>query len=156
LSRTPSTPVIQGKSFVVKESPVHLGMARLDAPAIGKVIVGEPSAGLAELGPSGPVPIALPFDPVREPIEAMVEMPKYKAVLIITDTSAYALQDNGTVSEIRRAREVGVSPITASKIELIPVRNEMIFLGRNSLNLLVDTRISGEEACNLAYVPAHR
>jgi hypothetical protein len=156
LSRTPSTPVIQGKSFVVKESPVHVGMARLDAPAIGKVIVREPNSGLAELGPSGPVPIALPFDPVREPIEAMVEMPKYKAVLIITDVSAYALQDNGTVSEIRRAREAGVSPITASRIELIPVRNETIFLGRNSLNLLVDTRISGEAACNLGYVPAHR
>src|SRR6185437_6084640 len=105
---------------------------------------------------TGPVPIALPFDPVREPIEAMVEMPEYKAVLIITDVSAYALQDNGVVSEIKRAREVGVSPITASRIELIPVSNETIFLGRNSLNLLVDARISGEAACSLTYVPAHR
>jgi hypothetical protein len=156
LSRAPSTPIIQGKSFVVKESPEHVGIARLDAPAIGKVIVREPNSGLAELGPSGPVPIALPFDPVREPIEAMVEMPGYRAVLIITDVSAYALQDSGTISEIRRAREVGVSPITASRVGLIPVRNETIFLGRNSLNLLVDTRISGEAACNLAFVPAHR
>jgi hypothetical protein len=131
-------------------------MARLDAPAIGKIIVRGPNSGIAELGRSGPVPIVLPFDPVREPIEAMVEMPEYKAVLIITDVSAYALQDNGVVSEIRRAREVGVSPITASRIEFIPVSNETIFLGRNSLNLLVDTRISGEAACSLTYVPAHR
>jgi hypothetical protein len=156
LDRTPSTPLIQGKSFVVKESPVRVGTGRLEAPTIGKVIVRDPKLGLAELAPSGPVPIVLPFDPVQERIEVMVEMPEYRAVLIITDVSAYAFQDNGTVSEIRGVREVGVSPLTASGIRLIPVRNETIFLARNSLNLLVDTRISGETACNLAYVRDRR
>ena len=157
LDRTPSTPIIQGKSFVVKESPVHVGTARLEAPSIGKVIVRDPKWGLAELGPSGPVPIVLPFDPAhQERIEVMLEMPDYRAVLIITDVSAYVLQDNGTVSEIRGAREVGVSPLTASRIRLIPVRNETIFLARNSVNLLVDTRISGETACNLAYMRDQR
>lgn len=156
LDRTPSTPIIQGKSFVVKESPVHVGTARLEAPSIGKVIVKDLKSGLAELALSGPVPIVLPFDPAQERIEVMPEMPDYRAVLIITYVSAYVLQDNGTVSEIRGAREVGVSPLTASRIRLIPVRNETIFLARNSVNLLVDTRISGETACNLAYVRDQR
>lgn len=149
LSRPPITPITQGKSFVVKETPLPVAMARIEAPSIGKIIARDPNSGLSELGPSGSVSIALPFDPVAEPINAMVEMPEYKAVLIITNASAYTLQDDGSVSEIRGAREVGVSPLTASRIRLIPVRNETIFLGRNSLNLLVDTRISGETACNL-------
>lgn len=156
LGRTPSTPIIQGKSFVVKESPVHGGTDRIEAPSIGKVIVRDLKWGLAELGPSGPVPIVLPFDAAQERIEVMLEMPEYKAVLIITQVSAYMLQDNGTVSEIRGAREVGVSLITASRIRLIPVRNETIFLARNSVNLLVDTRISGKTACNLAYIGDQR
>jgi hypothetical protein len=154
--RTPSTPIVQGKSFVATETLVPVGTARLEAPSIGKVIVRDSKSSLAELGPSGPVPIALPFDPVQERIEVMVEMPEYRAVLIITEVSAYALQDSGTVSEIKGAREVGVSPLTASRIRLIPVRNETIFLGRNTLNLLVDTRISGETTCNLAYVRDQR
>jgi hypothetical protein len=156
LDRSPNTPIIQGKSFVVEDNPAHVGTLRLDASGIGKVIVRDPKSGLAESGPSGLVPIVLPFDPAQERIRVTMEMPDYRAVLIITDVSAYALEDNGTVSEIRRAREVGVSPLTASKIQLIPVRNETIFLGRNSLNLLVDTRTSGEAACNLAYVPDPR
>ena len=156
MSRTPSTPIVQGKSFVVKESPVHIGTARLEAPSIGKVIERDPKSGLAELGPSGPVPIALPFDPIQERIEEMVEIAEYRAVLILTRASAYALEGNGTVTEVRGARGSGVSPLTASNIRLIPIRNETIFLGRNSLNLLVDTRISGETACNLAYVRDQR
>lgn len=156
MSRTPNTPTMQGKSFVVKEDPVRIGMTRLEAPSISKVIVRDPNSGLSELGPSGSLSIALPFDPVAEPINAMVEMPEYKAVLIITNASAYTLQDDDSVSEIRGAREVGVSPITASRIRLIPVRNETTFLGRNSLNLLVDTRISGETACNWANLPDQR
>lgn len=125
---------------------MRVGTARIEAQSIGKVIVKD--SGVAELGPSGPVPIALPFDPIEEQIDAMVDMPEYSAVLIITNASAYMLRENGSVSEIRGARKIGVSPITASKIRLIPVRNETIFLGRNSINLLVDTRISGEAACN--------
>jgi hypothetical protein len=148
LNPTPKTPIVQGKSFVVEETLVHMGTARIEGPSIGKIIVRDPNSGLSELGPSGSVSIALPFDPVAEPINAMVEMPEYKAVLIITNASAYTLQDDGSVSEIRGVREVGVSPLTESRIRLIPVRNETIFLGRNSLNLLVDTRISGEAACN--------
>lgn len=148
LSRTPNAPIAQGQSFVVDERLVRVGTARIEARSIGKVIAKDPNLGLAELGPAGPVPIALPFDPVQEPIEAMVDMPAYSAVLIITTASAYMLRENGGVSEIRGAREVGVSPITALKIRLIPVRNETIFLGRNSINLLVDTRISGEAAGN--------
>jgi hypothetical protein len=150
LNPTPRTPIVQGKSFVVEETLIHMGTARIEAPSIGKIIVRDPNSGLSELGPSGSVSIVLPFDSVAEPINAMVEMPEYKAVLIITNASAYTLQENGSVSEIRGAREVGVSPLTESRIRLIPVRNETIFLGRNSLNLLVDTRISGETACNSA------
>jgi hypothetical protein len=156
LNPTPRTPIVQGKSFVVEETPVHIGAARIEAPSIGKIIVRDGKSGLAETKPSGPVPIALPFDPAHEPIEGLVEIPEYKAVLIITNASAYVLQDDGSVSEIKGARKVGVSPLTASRIQIIPVRNEAIFLGRNSLNLLVDTRISGEAACNLNYVPEHR
>ena len=153
LSRSPSRPIVQGKSFIVQETLVHVGTARIEAPSIGKIIVRDPNSALSELGPRESVSIALPFDPVQEPIKAMVEIPEYKAVLIITNVSAYTLQDNGSVSEIRGARDVGVSPLTASRIRVIPVRNETIFLGRNSLNLLVDTRISGDAACNLANAP---
>ena len=155
LSRTPSEPIIQGNSFVVNENHAHVAMDRLEAPSIGKVIVNDPKSGLTELASSGSESIALPFDPAQEPIEGMVEIPEYKAVLILTRASAYALQDNGAVSEVRGAREAGVSPLTASHIRLIPVRNETIFLGRNTLNLLVDTRISGEASCDLAYVRDH-
>lgn len=156
LNPRPRTPIVQGKSFVVQERLVQVGTARIEAASIGKVIVRDPNSGLSELKGGQPVPIALPFDPVAEPIKEMVEMPEYKAVLILTNASAYTLQDDGTISEIRGAREVGVSPLTSSRIRLIPVRNETIFLGRNSLNLLVDTRISGEAACNLAYMSEHR
>ena len=112
LNPTARTPIVQGKSFVVDETPAHMGTARIEAPSIGKIIVRAPNSGLSELGPSGSVSIALPFDPVAEPINAMVEMPEYKAVLIITNVSAYTLQDDGSVSEIRGVREVGVSPLT--------------------------------------------
>ncbi|MET3910599.1 hypothetical protein ABID59_004958 [Bradyrhizobium sp. S3.3.6] len=153
LSRIPNAPIAQGQSFVVEERLVRLGTTRIEARSIGKIIAKDPKSGLAELGPGGPAPIALPFDPIRERIDDMVDMPEYSAVLIITNASAYMLRENGGVSEIRGAREVGVSPITASKIRLIPVRNETIFLGRNSINLLVDTRISGEAACNSGAPP---
>lgn len=156
LNPAPRTPIVQGKSFVVEETPVHMGTDRTEAQSIGKIIVRNPNSGLSELRPSGSVSIALPFDPVAEPIKEMVDVPEYKAVLIITNASAYALQDDGSVSEIRGAREVGVSPLTESRIRLIPLRNETIFLGRNSVNLLVDTRISGEAACNLSPAPEHR
>lgn len=148
LRRAPNAPIAQGQSFVVEEHLVRVGTTHIGARSIDKVIAKDPNSGLAELGPAGPVPIALPFDPVQEPIEAMVDMPQYSGVLIITNASAYMLRDSAGVSEIRGARKVGVSPITASKIRLIPGRNETIFLGRNSINLLVDTRISGEAACN--------
>lgn len=148
LNRTPRTPIIQGQSFAMKERLVRSGTTRIEARGIGKVIVKGSNSGLAELKSAGLVPIALPFDPIQEEIDALVDMPEYRAVLILSKSSAYMLQENGSVSEIRGARKVGVSPITASKLGLIPVRNETIFLGRNSINLLVDTRISGEGACN--------
>jgi hypothetical protein len=148
LSRTPSAPIAQGQSFVVEKSQIHAGRARIEARSIGKVIVNDTNTGLAELGLGGPLPIALPFDPVQEKIDVMVDMPEYSAMLIITNASAYMLQDNGRVSEIRGARDVGISPFTHLATRVIPVRNETIYLGRNSINLLVDTRVSGEAACD--------
>lgn len=148
LSRTPSAPIAQGRSFVVEKSWIHAERTRIEARSIGKVIVNDANTGLAELGLSGPLPIALPFDPTQEKIDVMVDMPEYSALLIITNASAYMLQDNGRVIEIRGARDVGVSPFTHLATRVIPVRNETIFLGRNSINLLVDTRISGEAACD--------
>ena len=100
LNPTPRTPIVQGKSFVVEERLVQVGTARIEAPSIGKVVVRDPNSGLSELERGKSVSIALPFDPVAEPIKAMVEMPEYKAVLIITNASAYTLQDDGSVSEL--------------------------------------------------------
>jgi hypothetical protein len=148
LSRAPSKPIVQGKSFVVQEDRMRVGTARIDARSIDKIVVRDDSTkGLTELRPDGPVKIALPFDPIHERIVALTEVPEYKIVLITTNASAYALQDDGAVSEIRGARETGVSPLT-DKTRMIPIRKEAVFLGRNSLNLLVDTRISGQAACN--------
>jgi hypothetical protein len=67
-------------------------------------------------------------------------------VLIFTKASAYALQPEGPVTEILGAREAGVSPL-AAPVAVIPRSNEIIFLGQNSLNLLLDSRISGGAAC---------
>ncbi|UWU94035.1 hypothetical protein [Bradyrhizobium sp. CB1015] len=146
LSRESRKPIVQGRSFVVGEAPLHLSHTRLSAPSIGKTIAIRRS-GLVELGSSGPIPIVLPFDAAREPIRAVTEIPEYRAVFILTAASAYALQDDGSVTEIPGARDVGVSRL-GPLLGLIPVRNETIFLGRNRLNLLLDKRISGEAACD--------
>jgi hypothetical protein len=146
LSRAPMEPMVQGRSFVIGEVPLRESRARLDAPSIGKTIVMNSKSGLAERGPSGTTPITLPFDPAEEPIESIMELPEYSAVLILTRASAYALQDKGSVTEIPGARDAGFSRLSVI-VRLIPVRQEAIFLGRNSLNLLLDRRISGEAAC---------
>jgi hypothetical protein len=128
LSRAPSEPIIQGTSFVVGERRVRFETGRMEAQSIGKIIVNDLKSGLTELGAGGPLAIALPFDPLQERIEKLVEVPEYKAVLIITNASTYAIQDNGIVREIRGARKAGVSR-AGLEIPLIPVRHEAIFLG---------------------------
>jgi hypothetical protein len=147
LSRAPAEPIVQGRSFVIGDVPLRVSRARLDAPSIDKTIAMNPRSGLAELGPSGPIPITLPFDPAEEPIDSIMELPEYRAVFIITRASAYALQDKGSVTEIPGARVAGASRLGAL-VRLIPVRNETIYLGWNSLNLLLDRRISGDTACS--------
>lgn len=146
LSRAPIEPIVQGQSFVIERSRVQISRGRLEAPSIGKTIVMQATAGLSELKPDGAVPLALPFDPAKERINSLIEMPQYKAVLIFTKASAYALQPEGPVTEILGAREAGVSPL-AAPVAVIPRSNEIIFLGQNSLNLLLDSRISGGAAC---------
>lgn len=146
LKRPPMAPITQGRSFVIPEARMPLSRARLEAASIGKTIVMNATSGLDELRPDGPMPLALPFDPARERIESLMEMPQYKAVLILTRASAYALQPDGAVIEIPGARGAGASRLGAA-VGVIPVRDETIFLGLNELNLLVDSRISGEAAC---------
>jgi hypothetical protein len=146
LRRTPVGPIVQGRSYVIEETRPRKSLTRLDAPSIGKTVVMDSKSGLTELGLSGQIPISLPFDPADEPITSIVELPEYRAVFIQTSASGYALGDNGTITEIPGAREIGVSRLGAI-VRLIPIRNETIFLGRNSLNLLLDRRISGEAAC---------
>ena len=78
-----------------------------------------------------------------------MEMPQYKAVLIFTKASAYALQSEGAVTEVLGAREAGVSRLGAP-VAIIPGSNEMIFLGQNTLNLLRIGTISAGLAAHRA------
>lgn len=146
LSRPPMEPIVQGRSFVIGEAKLRSSRARLEALSIGKTIVMHATTGLSELTPDGTVPLALPFDPAKEPIDSLMEIPQYKAVLIFTKASAYALQPEGAVTEILGAREAGISRLGAP-VAVIPGSNETIFLGRNTLNLLLDSRISGGATC---------
>jgi hypothetical protein len=146
LSRSPIEPIAQGQSFVIERTRLRSSRARLEAPSIGKTIVMHTTSGLSELTRDGTVTLALPFDPTHEPIDSLMEMPQYKAVLIFTKASAYALQPEGTVTEIPGAREAGVSRL-GGPVAIIPRSNEMIYLGQNTLNLLLDSRISGGATC---------
>jgi len=78
------------------------------------------TAGLHELTPDGEVSVAVPFNPAQEPIDSLMEMPQYKAVLIFTRASVYALQAQGAVTEIPGARGAGVSRLGAA-VAVIPV-----------------------------------
>lgn len=149
LSQAPVGAIVQGRSFLIGQARPSSSFDRLDAPSIGKSISMGRKSGLSEQDGSGWMPLPLPFDPVQEPINQIVEIPEYKAVFVLTDVSAYSLQDKGAVTEIPGARTAGVGRAGAI-VRLIPVRNETIFLGRNSLNLLIDRRTSGEAACKVA------
>jgi len=146
LRRPPTEPIIQGRTFLIERAGLPLSRARLEAPSIGKTVVISATAGLHEITPHGVVPIALPFEPLQEPIDSLMEIPQYKAVLIFTRASAYVLQADGAVTEIIGARGARATRLGAP-VAVIPVSNETIFLGENTLKLLLDTRISGEDAC---------
>ena len=148
LTRSPRQPGVQGETFVIDEHRREIGRTGITATSLGKTFVNDLKSGLSISTSGGLTPVALPFDTSHEPIESLVELSGFKVVLIFTRSSAYALLEDGAVSEIRRVREFGVSPLTASTIHFIPERNEAVFLGQNSWSLLIDTRISGEHACD--------
>ena len=145
----PTGQIEQGQSFEIDGERKLVRRDRLEAPSIGKTFRIERRNGLYEMQGDVRHGVGLPFDVSKEPIEQAAELPESKAVLIFTPNAIYALDADNNVSEVAGSRIVGKVQLQQPN-GIIPVRNEMIVLGANSLFLVLDTRFAGEAACRVA------
>jgi hypothetical protein len=121
---------------------------RLAASSIGKTLLYS-RRGLFELSAArGIVPVALPFDPKTETINAVAELPASHLVVIITTAGVYALDGAGAITRVPGGQRVGHS-LGQSK-GIIPVHNEMLLLGARALFLIADWTLFGDDACAAA------
>jgi hypothetical protein len=119
---------------------------RADPPSIGKTLLYS-DIGLFELRADGTTaPIDRPFDPRNERILSVAVMPASRAAVIFTARDVYALEADGTATRVPGGGDVGEHIIAHGK-GIIPVRNEMLALGKRGLFLIVDRHLSGNQAC---------
>jgi hypothetical protein len=145
----PKGPIVHGQSFEIRGEGKLVRRDRLEAPSIGKTLNIQRRNGIHEMQGDTRKAIALPFDPSKESIEQVAELPESKVVLIFTQSAIYALDADSNVSEVAGSRGIGRTPLNHAN-GIIPVRNEMIVLGVNALHLVLDTRFAGEAACRAA------
>ena len=118
---------------------------RVQAPSIGETLLFS-ERGLFELSADrGIAPVRLPFDPRKETIHEVAELPASHLAVIFTAADIYALDADGTVTRVPGDMQVGRT-LDPNK-GVIPVRNEMLVAGARGLFLLADRTLSGNGAC---------
>ncbi len=134
--------------------PLRLGRFanQVAAPSVSKSYLwGEMGAMFARETGNRFTPIPIPQDYSfsyrrgKDRVEEVQELPASKAVFVFTSTHVFAVDANNVVTEVPGGNEVG--SYRGHFKGIIPVRNEMIIAGRQSLYLLIDRTFSGDQAC---------
>lgn len=91
-------------------------------------------------------PIPLQFDPTRNKIVSIAEMPKSRVAIIFTRDAAYVLGEDRRVRLVPGSVNVGAKFVGGSS-GVIPIRKQMLVHGRREAYLVVDSQLSGKELC---------
>lgn len=118
-----------------------------DLPNIGRVIVTTVD-GLFELTPSNAIsPLPPPAGSEGISYEWIIEMPASDVAIVFTDRGIFALERAGGLTPVPGGELIRSTVSGRSRAGIIPQREELFFVGRDALYLIIDRRIAGPEAC---------
>jgi hypothetical protein len=119
----------------------------LDLTSLGKLVLVA-ARGIFEILPDHtlsrlPLPVAT-HDPE---VYDVAEMPASNVAIIFSSDGIFALEQSGRIARVRGDDAGGPITLVGPQPHLIPKRNELFFVPRDRLSLVVDDRIGGPGVC---------